>query len=88
MYDTFIDKNGNELTNATGYELKLNENGKITVVGLRPGQIISVNTGWHAEKMLVVSIDRGYISCDNDGIERTVMLSKIGDVILFRDVTD
>lgn len=86
--ETFIDKNGAELVNATGYELKWNENGKIVVVGLRPGQIISVNTGYKGEKMLVDSIERGYIFCDHDGIEKTVRLSRIGDTILFKDVTE
>lgn len=45
MKDTILDKDGKELYNATSYPIKLKENGKLGLSGLKAGQMISVNTG-------------------------------------------
>ena len=88
MKDTILDKEGKELYNATGYPIKLKENGKLELSGLKAGQMISVNTGSGSERMLVDSIEGNHIICDVDGVERCVVLTTIGDTLIFKDVTD
>jgi hypothetical protein len=83
--DTLLDKNGNEIYNATGYPIRLKENGKFSLSGLKVGDVIHVNTDMGSERMQVVDINGNIISCDKDGVEATVILYLNHDVFIFKE---
>jgi len=88
MSNGIINKDGKVFYNATGYPIGVKENGKFSLSGLKPGEVINVNTGRGNEKMLVDSIEGNHIFCELDGVEHCVVLTAIGDTLVFRDITD
>ena len=86
--ETVLDKDGNEIYNSTGYPVKLKENGKLSLSGIKEGDQIQVSTYIGSEKVVVAYIQGGHIFCDNDGIEMCVALKLEGDRLYFKDVTE
>jgi hypothetical protein len=86
--DTLLDKDGNEIYNATGYSARLKENGKLGLIGLKPGDMIYVSTYRGSERMVVDYIEGNRIFWDVEGVERCVLLQLSGDTLLFVDRTD
>lgn len=82
--DTLVDKDGKTIYNATGYPIRLKENGKFSLSGLKPGDVINVSTDMGSEKMQVFEIDGNHIICDNDGVEACVILYLSLDVFIFK----
>jgi hypothetical protein len=77
-----------ELFNATGCELIIGDNGKISVKRPEIGSMIHVNTGSSSTGMIVHSYEGNHICCDNDGVEACVCLTKNGDVLIWKDITE
>jgi len=86
--DTLLDKDGKEVYNATGYPIRLKENGKFGLSGLKPGDMIHVSTYMGSERMVVFEIQGNHIMCDVDGVEHCVLLQQNGDTLLFVDRTE
>ena len=78
----------NEIINATGYKMTVHENGKITVNRPEIGSIIDVNIGAGSTRMVVDSYEGNHLCCDNDGIEACVCLTKNGNILIWKDITE
>ena len=86
--ETLLDKDGNEIYNLTGYPVKLKENGKFGLSGIKAGDQIHVSTYMGSEKVVVDYIEGNLIFCNDDGIEMCVTLKLEGDRLYFKDSTE
>jgi len=77
-----------EIFNATGCEMTINEDGRITVKRPEIGSMIHVNTGAGSTRMVVDSYEGNHICCDNDGIEACVCLTRNGNILIWKDITE
>ena len=86
--ETVIDVDGNELKNLTGYPVRLKENGKLGLSGIKEGDDIYVSTYMGAEHMKVTYIEGNLIFCDVDGIETCVRMTKDRGRLIFKDYSE
>jgi len=77
-----------EIFNATGCEMTIHEDGRVTVKRPEIGSMIHVNTGAGSTRMIVHSYESNHICCDNDGIEACVCLTKNGNILIWKDITE